>query len=161
MNHWSKIVLSLAVLATAGWVAVGLAGEGAGRSPEGLTLHALLAYSVVLVWVLADIWIVVFLAGCERAARRGAGAGGAVLDDHARARRRVSALGAAAVALALGQFGAAGLLYPGRMPYALHFALAALALVAQLALIVAGARAFGGLEGRLEDAFAPRPDARS
>lgn len=161
MNHWSKIVLSLALLATAGWVTVGLAGEGAGRSPEGLTLHALLAYSAILVWVLADVWIVVFLAGCERAARRSARAGGTVLDDLARARRRVSALGAAAVALALGQFVASGLLFPGRMPYALHFALAALALIAQLALIVAGARAFSGLEGRLEEACAPRPDGRS
>ena len=160
MNRWSKIVLGIALLASAGWVAAGAAGDGADRDPESMVLHTLLAYAATLVWLLADTWIVVFLLGCERAARRLARGTPPALETLARTRRRVAAFGAAAVALALGQFALSGLLYPGRFPAALHLALALLALAAQLVFVASAARAFTGLEARLEECANP-PVGRS
>jgi hypothetical protein len=156
LNRWSRIVLGIALSATAAWVAVGVVGRGAGRGPEQLALHTTLAYAATLLWLLADIWIVVFLAGCVRAARRLAPGGAPALGALERSRRHVSALGGASVALALGQFVASGLLYPGRLPASVHLALALVALVAQGFLLTVAARVFVSLESRLEECAAAR-----
>jgi hypothetical protein len=160
MNRWSRIVLGIALLASAAWVAVGAAGGAADRDPEAMVRHTLLAYAATLVWLLADTWIVVFLIGCERAARRLAPGPAPALAGLARARRRVASLGAASAALALGQFAFSGLLYPDRFPAAAHVTLALLALLAQLVFVASAARALTGLEARLEECANP-PAGRS
>lgn len=137
MNRWSKIVLGIGGLATAAWLAGGLLGPAAGRSPEALALHTLVVYGALLLWLLADLWILVFLAGCARALRRSAPA---ARRAEIAGRPRVFALGGAAVLLALAQFTVSGLLFPGRMDPRVHLALALAALLAQLAFLAAGGR---------------------
>lgn len=137
MNRWSKIVLGIGVGATCGWVAGGLLGPAAGRGPAALALHTLVTYAATLVWLLADVWILVFLAGSARALRRAAGTAAA---SAAAASRRVVALGAGAAAAVVAQFAVSGALFPGRMDVRLHLALALFALLLQLAFLVAGGR---------------------
>jgi hypothetical protein len=138
MNRWSKIVIGVGVLASLGWIAGGLLGPGAGRSPENLARHTQVVYGATLLWILADVWILIFLAGSTRALRRALS--GSARTGDAGVRHGVVALGVGAAVLVVAQFAVSSELFPGHLDARLHLATALAALVLQLAFLIVGGR---------------------
>jgi len=136
MNRWSRIVVAIALAGCGAWIAAGLAGDDAGRGPEALGLHALVAFGATLALLLADVWLIVYLAAGARLAR----AAGVDLGPLSRGRRAVCALAGLAAALAVFAFALAGALYPDRLSPVLHVGLAVATLVAHAALLTVAVR---------------------
>jgi hypothetical protein len=145
LNRWSRIVFAIAVAGCLAWVAAGLAGREAGRGPEPLAVHTLVAFGATLALLLADLWVVVYLATCTRLAR----AAGRDLSALGRARRSVYAAAILAVLLAITAFAVAGALYPGRLDPLLHVGLALSALGAQIVFVVLAIRLLRRQEAEL------------
>lgn len=119
MNRWGRIVWSLAALATAAWLASGLAGYRVADLPT-LARHTLLAFSALLALALAHLWVAVYVVVFERLMRERVGVGAAEASALKAARRW--GLGGAAIALvaAVAQFTSANALYPARLDPAWH-----------------------------------------
>lgn len=136
MNRWSRIVVAIALVGCAAWIAAGLAGDEAGRGPGPLGQHTLVAFGATLALLLADVWLIVYLVASARLAR----AAGVDLGPLSRSRRAVCVLAGLAAALAVCAFALAGALYPDRLSPSLHVGLAVTTLVAHAALLVAAVR---------------------
>lgn len=149
MNRWSRIVVAIAVAGCLAWVAAGLAGRDAGGGPMPLARHTLVGFGATLTLLLADVWVVVYLATGVRLARRE----GRDLDALALERRVVYASAILAAAFAVTAFTLAGARYPTDMSPALHVGLALSTLVAQLVFLVAAIRLLARHEAALQ---APR-----
>ena len=145
MNRWSRIVAAIAVAGCVAWLAAGFAGRDAGHGPEALAVHTLVAFGATLALLLADVWVVVYLATSARLAR----AAGIDLDRLARGRTAVCSLAVLAAALAVTAFTLAGALYPGGMPPALHVGLALATLAAQVVFLIVAVRHLGRHEAAL------------
>jgi hypothetical protein len=136
MNRWSRIVLGLAALAAAAWLATGALGF---RVADDRTLaeHTLLGFVALLGLVLTQSWIAVFALVSGRLIGRRTGGARPELIELARAGRRATAAGVAAVVAATAQFTLSNALYPGRLDARSHLAAAiASAVVVALALVV-------------------------
>jgi hypothetical protein len=145
MTRWSRIVVGIAAAASVAWLVAGLAGRDADAGPEPLAVHTLISFGATLALLLADVWVIVYLATGARLARRA----GLELARLARGRVLVYSLAGLAAALAVASFTLAGALYPGRLPAALHLALALATLVAQIAFVSVAARHLGRHEAAL------------
>lgn len=129
-------MITIAVAGCVAWVAAGLAGREAGRGPEPLAVHTLVGFGATLALLLADLWVVVYLATGTRLAR----AAGRDLSALSRGRRSVYAAASLAAAFAITAFSVAGALYPGRLPATIHVGLAIAALTAQVVFLVVAIR---------------------
>jgi hypothetical protein len=136
MNRWSRIVAAIAVAGCLAWLGAGLAGRSAGSGPQPLALQNRVGFGATLTLLLADVWVIVYLATGARLAR----AAGFDLSRLARGRRVVYSLAVLAAVLAVTQFTLAGALFPGRMAPAVHVALALAALAAQIAFLIVAVR---------------------
>lgn len=145
MNRWSRIVAGIAVAGCLAWAGAGLAGREAGSGPEPLAVHTLVGFGATLTLLLADVWVIVYLATAVRLARTA----GFDLDRLARGRVVVYSLGVLAAVLAVTAFTLAGALYPGRMPTALHLGLALATLAAQVLFLFFAVRHLGRHEAAL------------
>ncbi|HLF55367.1 MAG TPA: hypothetical protein VI942_00840 [Thermoanaerobaculia bacterium] len=149
MNRWSRIVLGLAVIATAAWLAAGALGYRV-ADDRSLAIHTLISFVALLGIVLTQGWIAVFAAVSERlVSRRTEGARG----ELARARRVAVASATLAIAAAAAQFTVANAHYPGRLGARTHLvagvasaAILLLALAAETRALSRHGRAIAALE---------------
>lgn len=135
MNRWAKIVLALAALATAGWLAAGVLGFRV-RDDASLAMHTLVSFSALLALVLFHSWVAVFTAWSAAGLRRSAPRGTAAAVELRRIARRTLAAGAAAVLAGGTQFVVSNLLYPAHLSPGVH-ALAGAAATIVLTLVLA------------------------
>jgi hypothetical protein len=137
MNRWAKIVWSVALAATLGWIGVGLSGYRVADQPT-LALHTQAALVALLALLLAHGWMVVFALVSRRLVARAAGAAPRAL---AAACRTTLAAGFFAVSVALAQFALSNALFPARLVARSHALAAAASLVVLIAALVVEARA--------------------
>ena len=136
MNRWAKIVMTLAALATSGWVAAGALGFRV-RDDSSLALHTLVSFSALLALVLLHSWVAVFAAWSAIGLRPFAPRGAAAAVELRRIARRTLVASAAAVLVGGAQFVVSNLLYPAHLSPSAHgFAGAASAIVFALVLVV-------------------------
>jgi hypothetical protein len=149
VNHWVKTVYGIAAVAALGWIAAGWLGPAARHEAEGLSVHTLVALAAALGWILADLWVPIYFAGCARALRRATGPGTLAATTGAD-KRRVAGLATGALVLTVGQLVLAGTLYPDGPPAWLHVTLAVGALLAQGGFLVFSTRALRRLDRAFE-----------
>jgi hypothetical protein len=159
VNRWARIVLTLAALATAGWIAAGVAGYTV-ASDDTLARHTLLAFSALLALLLTHAWVAVFAAASARALRgRHSEASGAALVELVKAARLAAGGASVAIAAAVLQFTLSSALYPGRWPPRAHALAGLFATVLLVAALLIEARALRRHE-RAARALAEATDPR-
>jgi hypothetical protein len=150
MNRWGRIVWTLAAVATAAWLAGGLAGYRVADLPT-LARHTLLAFSALLALALTHLWVAVYVVVFERLMRDRVGLDAAEASALRTARRRGLAGAAIALIAAIAQFTSANALYPARLDPAWHAGAGLVTLVAlgaALALEAAALRRAGRVGAR-------------
>jgi hypothetical protein len=137
MNRWARIVWSLALVATLGWIGVGVHGYRVADQPA-LHLHTLGAFVALLALVLAHGWMAIFALVSRGLVARAAGVPPRAL---AAACRATLVAGTLAVAIALAQFALSSALYPERFTARAHALAAGASLIALVGALAFEARA--------------------
>lgn len=152
MNRWARIVVAMAAVATAGWIAAGVLGF---RVADDGTLadHTLISFAALLLLLLSQTWVAAFALASERLALRRVDRRRAEAATMVRSGRIAALWAGVAIVAALAQFTVSNALYPGRLEPRAHTvagAAAALAIVLALAVEVRALRRHGRAAAALD-----------
>ncbi len=137
MNRWARIVWSIALVGSLGWLGAGALGYWV-EDQETLVLHTLASFLALLVLVLAQVWMAVFVIASRRLVARATGSDSPALASAARAVLLVSLIAIVAVCA---QFTLSNALFPARLEPKQHAQAAAVSMAALALALIVEARA--------------------
>jgi len=136
MNGWARIVWSLGLAATLGWIGAGAFGYRV-VDQATLGLHTLASFAALLALLLAHGWMAVFALTSRNLVARVAGATSPALASACRA---TFLAGVLAILAASAQFSVSNALFPSRLAARTHAAAAAASIVVLVAALAVQAR---------------------